>query len=261
MSPLAINLADGPIARFNMHFLSRLLCPAGNTNHFASSVHSVTRYIVAHLSPFDRVIPNLKQHHHPDLDKLANTPSMLSNRVDPKPIHRNENDDDDDDTTDTIITPPETVATDLLDDHDPLAGAGAHPNLVPWPDSTYIIRSVPSGHVLTLHDGQIALSPPGGPGSIHWACVETKGWLGFRNTVSGKLLGHDKEGRLCCLADRHLGWERFCVRMRPQGGCVMLMTHWEGIWHVGIKVERGVGKLAKIGEGGAGGMTWEFVRV
>ena len=111
-----------------------------------------------------------------------------------------------------------------------------------------------------LLDGQIVLTDSGGRGSVDWACIENKGWLGFRNTVSGKFLGHDAKGRLCCSADRHQKWEYFCARMRPEGGCVLLMTHYERLWHVGIAVEEGVEKLAKIEEG-SDGMDWEFVKV
>ena len=182
---------------------------------------------------------------------------MVFNQVDFEPIKMN----DDDDSIYTANTPPETVAADFLDDHDPLGGAGSCSYLVPWPDSNFIIRSVSSGHVITLLEGQITLTQPGGRGSIHWKCVETKGWLGFRNTVSGTFLGHDPKGRLCCSAKRHQGWENFCVRMRPQGGCILLMMHYDRLWHVGIKEEQGVETLAKIGDGGSGGMTWEFVAV
>jgi len=181
---------------------------------------------------------------------------MVLNQVDPKPILN-----DDDSTIYTSTTPPESVAANLLDDHDPFGGAEPSSFLVPWPSSTFIIRCVSSGHVITLLDGQIQLTQPGGRGSIHWACTETKGWLGFRNTVSGKFLGHDVKGRLCCSAERQQGWEYFCVRMRPEGGCVLLMTHYERLWHVGIKEEQGVEKLAKIGDGGSDGIVWEFVKV
>ena len=64
------------------------------------------------------------------------------------------------------------------------------------------------------------------------------------------------------MAEQHQGWEFFCARMKQGGdGWVLLMTHWERLWHVGVKVEGGVKGLAKIGEGGAGGIVWEFVRV
>jgi hypothetical protein len=159
----------------------------------------------------------------------------------------------------TSKTPAESVVDDLP--ADPLNDAKESSSSVPWPGSTFIIRSAKSGDVLTLLDGQVILARPGGRGSIHWACVETKGWLGFKNLVTGCFLGHDKEGKLCCLVKRHQPWESFCVRMRPEGGYVLLMTHWERLWHVGSEVEQGVEKLAKVGDGGSGGIVWEFVKV
>ena len=179
---------------------------------------------------------------------------MVLNYVDPKPISEPDNS-----TIWTAKTPPETVAEDLLDDLDPLSST-ALSSSVPWPGSTFIIRSVSSGHVITLLGGRIVLAPPGGRGSIHWACVDTKGWLGFRSSISGRFLGHDAKGRLCCVAERHQGWENFCVRMRPDGGYALLMTHFERLWQVGVKVEQGVETLAKTGNE-SDGMVWEFVKV
>ncbi len=181
---------------------------------------------------------------------------MLLDQVDSKSIL-----DPDDPTIYTAITSPETVVTTLLDDLDPFSGAGLSSSSVPWPGSTFIIRCVSSGHVITLLDGQIVLTQPGGRGSIHWECVETKGWLGFRNPVSGRFLGHDAKGRLCCAVGRHQGWENFSARMRPEGGYVLLMTHFERLWHVGIVVDQGVEKLAKISDGGSDGIVWEFIKV
>ncbi|KAF2094063.1 hypothetical protein NA57DRAFT_47193 [Rhizodiscina lignyota] len=132
---------------------------------------------------------------------------------------------------------------------------------VPWPGSTFIIRSISSWQVITLLDGQVVLAPPSSSGSTHWECVETKGWLGFRSPISGKFLGHDTRGKLCCSAERHQGWENFCVRATPEGGYVLLMTHFERLRHVGIKIEQGVEKLAKIGDGASDGIVWEFIRV
>lgn len=181
---------------------------------------------------------------------------MVLNQVDFESIP------DDDSTAYTATTPTETeAAADLRDDHDPFKGAEPSSSLVPWPGSTFIIRSVSSDHVLTLLNGQIMLTQSDVRGSIYWACVETKGWLGFQDTASGKFLGHDAKGNLCCSAERHKSWEYFCVRMRPEGGCVLLMTHWERLWHVGIKMEEGVEKLAKIGEGSSDGIVLEFAKV
>ena len=183
---------------------------------------------------------------------------MVLNQVEPEPIL---NTDTDDSTIYTATTPLETIAADLLDDHDSSGGAEPGSSSVPWPGSTFIIRSVSSGHVLTLLDGQVVLTQPGGPGSVHWACVETKGWFGFRNPVSGKFLGHNRSGGLCCSADQHQEWEKLCVRARPDGGYVLLMTHRERLQHVGIKLEQGVEKLVKVEDGRSDGVVWEFAKV
>lgn len=39
------------------------------------------------------------------------------------------------------------------------------------------------------------------------------------------------------------------------------MTNYEDLWPVGIKVEQGVEYLAKINQGGSGGIIWEFIEV
>lgn len=182
---------------------------------------------------------------------------MVLSQVEPEPILNA----DDDFKIYTATKPVETIAADLLDDHESSGGPEPSSSLVPWPGTTFIIRSVSSRHMLTLLDGQVVLTQPDGLGSNHSACVETKGWLGFRNSVSGKFLGHNRKGWLCCSADQHQEWEKFCVRVRPEGGYVLLMTHWERLWHVGTKVEQGVEKLAKVGDGGSGGIVWEFAKV
>ena len=164
----------------------------------------------------------------------------------------------------TAATPPETIVDDDFPHHgdnDTPPEPSPQPLLVPWPDSTFIIRSITTGHVLTLLDGRVTLTAPGGRGSIHWQCVETKGWLGFRNTVSGRFLGHDDKGRLKCSAGKQLGWENFCVRVRPDGGCVLLMTHWERLWCVDVREDGGGTHLCKVGDGVEKGASWEFVKV
>ncbi|KAI4135459.1 MAG: hypothetical protein LQ341_005872 [Variospora aurantia] len=189
----------------------------------------------------------------------------------------------------TSSSVPSTIAADpdpLDNDDDPKlsrsfnSSSSSSPSplsfsLVPWPNSTFVIRCVSSGRVITLLEGQITFTtlPPrgcrhhgGGGGSVHWACVESNGWLGFLNIVSGRYLGHDSKGKLCCSANRHRRWEHFCVRKRPQGGYVLLMRHWDGICCVGVKKEeeqgRVVEKLAKLEDAAAGssmrGIVWEF---
>jgi hypothetical protein len=179
---------------------------------------------------------------------------MVLSELDPKAMSEADN------STICTHTPPETVA-EFIDNLDPLADPKPSPSSVPWPGYNFLIRDVETGHLITLEDGRIIMAQPGGPGSIHWQCVETKGWLGFRNTVSGRYLGHDPQGKLCCSAGRHQGWENFSVRLRPDGGYVLLMTHFERLWHIGIKHEKGFQTLAKLGDGGSDGIIWEFVKV
>ena len=177
---------------------------------------------------------------------------MVLNQVSPKPI--------DNSTVWTASTPPESVAVDLLEDPSPAYTSKPSPSSVPWPGSTFIISSVPSGQAITLLDGKIMLAPLGGRGSILWECVENGGWLAFRNVASGRFLGHNGKGRLCCSAERHDRWEHFCVRMRPEGGYVLLSTNWGELWPVGIKVEQGVEVLVKIKNGSSEGGIWEFIK-
>lgn len=177
--------------------------------------------------------------------------------LDPRPVSEI----DTSSTVDMAATPPDTLIADL-DDEDPLHDTKPISTSVPWPGNTYIIRSVATWHVITLLDGQIVLAPPtSSRGSTHWRCVETKGWLGFRNPISSKFLGHDARGRLICNADRQQGWENFAIRPKPEGGFVLLLQHFERLWHVGSKVESGMERLAKIADGAADGIVWEFVRI
>ena len=169
----------------------------------------------------------------------------------PKVEEEEEDDDDDDDDDD------EVVLEDDVYDH-PVDGAKSVSNPVPWPGSTFMICCASSGRVITLRDGRVVLAEPGSWGSMYWACEQSKGWLGFRNPVSGKLLGHDGKGRLRCSADRHRDWEKFCVRQRPGGGYVLLMTHYDELWRVGTGAEGG---LAKIEESSSDEIVWGFIKV
>ena len=53
------------------------------------------------------------------------------------------------------------------------------------------------------------------------------------------------------------------MRMKPEGGCVLLVRHWGGLSHVGIVQLEGVEKLAKLVDRRSNDdeMVWEFVEV
>lgn len=192
-----------------------------------------------------------------DLHRAANTPDIMAHKqVSGQPAL-----DSDNSTIMTPSTPPESIAEDALQGDIPCHNSNQSSFSVPWPGSTFTISSVSSGQVLTLIDGQVILASPGRRGSIHWECVENRGWLSFRNPVSGRFLGHDQKGGLICSASQNSGWERFCVRMRPGGGYVLLMTHHDALWPLGMQMVQGKEQLAKINDGGTGGLVWGFVRV
>lgn len=99
------------------------------------------------------------------------------------------------------------------------------------------------------------------PGSIHWICHETQGWLGFKSPTSGNYLGHDKQGKLSCFSKRHSKWEWFYVRIVPQGGFVLLMTHWDRLQYVEVVKQDKVVKVAKTERGVEHAAVWEFIKV
>ncbi|KAF7923510.1 hypothetical protein EAE99_006769 [Botrytis elliptica] len=169
----------------------------------------------------------------------------------------------------TIYTPPSTI---IGDDNREDQGDQTphHSSSVPRPNSTYLIRASSSGRLLTLDSGDVTLAKPGDNrgSSIHWKCIEVKGWLHFQNAASGCFLGHKFWGDLTCSARVAEGWERFTVRPLPEGGYYLSLTHFERLLKVGIKD----GVLAKIWEGETGGVVnngegegqvviWEFTKV
>lgn len=60
-----------------------------------------------------------------------------------------------------------------------------------------------------------------------------------------------------CDGPWHQGWENFCVRITPEGGYLLFMTHWGKLWNVGVILESGVQKPAKLEERDRG-VVWEF---
>jgi hypothetical protein len=184
--------------------------------------------------------------------------TMSLNQINPKSVQ-----DTDGSSIGTAITPPETIPPDLTDVNvDPFRGA-SYPSSysAPKPGSTFIIRSVLSRNIITLLHGQVVLAPPGIFGSPQWECVETDGWLGFRNIASDGFLGRDGQWLLCCSVNWHREHEKFHIGSRSEGGYVLLMTHWWKLRPVGIKEEKGEKKLAMIENGNTNGIAWEFVEV
>ena len=94
------------------------------------------------------------------------------------------------------------------------------------------------------------LAPTGSNfGSPHWKCVETDGWLGFRNTASNGSLGRNDQSLCCCSVNSHLEFVKFHLRSRSEGGFVLLMMNAWKLLPVGFKEEKGEQKLAMLEKG------------
>ena len=129
------------------------------------------------------------------------------------------------------------------------------------PGSTFIIRSVSCGRVITLYDGQITLAELDNPGSIFWFCVRSNGWFGFQNVASGKFLGCDETGRLCCIVKHHLECEFFTPAPTSEGRCILRMKQGGKLCPVGIKAGIAKDNLAKIEDTEYDGLVFEFRQI
>lgn len=169
----------------------------------------------------------------------------------------------------------------------------------PVPGQTFILLEASTGRALTLIDGNLRLAyvpdpelmsvsdqqlhpNPSAAGSTapqcvttkgqcnwHWHCVETSGWLGFRNAASGTFLGHDMWQNIIARVYRHQGWEWMTVRPAPistssmEGkrlgfGWYLMVTHWEKLYKINFLEARGG---AFVATDSSEGTVWEFVRV
>ncbi|KAK3324245.1 hypothetical protein B0T19DRAFT_428141 [Cercophora scortea] len=181
--------------------------------------------------------------------------------------HHDDEDTDIDMDNASVLTPTTTHKAD--DDDNTWADPTITYDAVPVPGDTFILVHQPDGRALTLLNGKLRLASltaaARSGGSFHWACVEKKGWLGFRNAASGAYLGHDgrmgRDGRkgIRATAWRHEGWEYFCARRHAGGGgYVLLTTHWDTLLKVAVE---GEGEGVRVVAREEGGSVWEFRKV
>lgn len=134
---------------------------------------------------------------------------------------------------------------------------------IPWPGSTYIIRSYHKHHILTLSNDTLQLKEEVVDGvDWQWKCVQKDGWLGFKNTATSTYLGHNNGGGFIATARSHQGWEQFCARRCPDGGYLLLNIHWWKLWKMDTG-ESGTLKQTEMGEQAKceDGSLWEFVKL
>ncbi|KAI0404122.1 hypothetical protein F4802DRAFT_265218 [Xylaria palmicola] len=107
---------------------------------------------------------------------------------------------------------------------------------VPENGHTYMIREVDSGRAITLVNGRLTLVLDAGTrGGWHWCCEEhSSGWIGFRDAVSGKYLGHDNKGGYMVRAEKLRAWESFVLRPREKGGYNLFVKDWDTLKPMGV---------------------------
>lgn len=140
---------------------------------------------------------------------------------------------------------------------------------IPRPGSSFLIQSAMTGKVITFQQGRVVLGQLGGHNMTRWQCVENQGWLGFRDPASGMFLGYDENEELCCTVKKQSLWENFCVRQRPEGGYLLLMTHypnwlmvlWQELRPIGVKVNNGLENLRMVEDWKSDAIVWQFVEV
>ncbi|KAF1919254.1 hypothetical protein BDU57DRAFT_135172 [Ampelomyces quisqualis] len=135
---------------------------------------------------------------------------------------------------------------------------------IPWPGRTFIIRSQTTAQVITFLDGEVILDKPGGLGTYRWKCVETEGWMGFKDPASAQYLGFQEHGLLFCRVPHHRRNEYMCTRMRPEGGCVLLVSYGDSLCPVGVFAEETGNRVKpkiKVMDWDSEGIVWDFIEV
>ena len=218
---------------------------------------SVSKYVPDRVWLSNRVlIPWLRAGRNafaPSVNAAARTALRLSNMASQEPDQPDTTyiSELDDSSIYTPTTTTENVTSDLKDH--------ASTSWVPSHGSTVIIRSTSCGNVLTLLDGHIVLAPPSGRGSILWECVETGGWFGFRNCVSGKFICHGRDARLKCSAEQPHSLRHFTITPVPKGGYIMQMLDWWTLRPIVINAHNGLQMLGRTGNKLSEGIVWNFL--
>ncbi|KAI2779887.1 hypothetical protein F4815DRAFT_471500 [Daldinia loculata] len=127
----------------------------------------------------------------------------------------------------------------------------------PWPGHTYKIRDPKTERQITLVNGELKLEKDmGEQGGYHWLCIETDGYLGFRNPSNNVHIGHNNWGQFVAREYHHWAWEFFNTRAHPDGGQLLLTVHGNSMRK--MAVEKGTYRLV---ETKGDGTAWEFVEV
>ncbi|QPC76319.1 hypothetical protein HYE68_007071 [Fusarium pseudograminearum] len=150
---------------------------------------------------------------------------------------------------DGTATPTHTVMSETLSDYT---------ESVPYPGAHFIIRQRDTGKVITLVAGDLQLADGLNPkGGYHWECIEKNRWLGFRNCVSGTIIGHNNNKKFVARAEKHQSYEYITLRPNPQGGYELMTKHnHDELWSMNV-ADDGQQLVETKGQGA----LWDFLKV
>jgi hypothetical protein len=132
----------------------------------------------------------------------------------------------------------------------------------PTDGSLFIIRDVSSGHVISLDNGNVVLTPLSNGGIYRWQCVEAEGFFRFLEPRSNKFLCHTMwNPQLECTAGHNDWYRNFSITLIPEKGFVMSMPHWSELRSIVRSTDNNLQKLEKTGKRLSDGIVWEFTRV
>ncbi|KAF4992770.1 hypothetical protein FGRMN_6923 [Fusarium graminum] len=127
---------------------------------------------------------------------------------------------------------------------------------VPYPGADFIIRHRDTGKVITIVNGELRLCEGLNPkGGFHWECIARDKWLGFRNCVSGTLIGHNDKKKFIAKATAHQSYEQFALGPSPKGGYELFTRHAHELWSMTVG-EDGNELVETKGEGA----LWDFLK-
>ena len=189
--------------------------------------------------------------------KTTTRPKRLSIRVVPSRTKRRVLDRADAAAKDSVQSSPFKMTTSKEDASNHAAqadGDGENQPTFPYAGSTYFIRHRDTGKLIVVEEGRPSLKGHLSQVGIHWACVESDGWLGFRNTISGCYLARNHKDELGTDTPTHNDKGYFVVKPDPRGGQEVMVLQNQKLWRVTVADDHATLVLTE-GKGAA----WDFV--
>ncbi|KAI0512495.1 hypothetical protein F5B22DRAFT_648601 [Xylaria bambusicola] len=149
----------------------------------------------------------------------------------------------------SLATPTHTIGEDMPDSSR-FCTQESFNLCLPSPGKTYFIRHQESGKFLHLKLGVLRVGESDPQSGRYWTCIQAAGWLGFRETGSGKYLG-TYSARVAAVD----GMCKFVVMPKGNQGCYLQPVEWPMLMYLGFDNDHHPIKQASSDDAA----LWEFV--